>query len=113
MSKILSTKDELIPHPISKVSFGSIYCGAGFPILGALWAGMNARWGLEPRPYFNIKTFRSNFQSIMYSSELEAFHQYPVDVIWGSPSCGEISSSSRNSKNAKTMAMKEFQDFEY
>jgi DNA (cytosine-5)-methyltransferase 1 len=112
-NSLIHTKEELMAPTKSRYSFGAIYGGAGFPLLAAAWAGLITKWQIEPRPYFNIKTFRNNFSDVMYSTELEAFYSSPVDVIWGSPSCGEISSSTRNSKNAKTMAMKSFGDFEY
>lgn len=95
------------------IKFGSIYCGAGFPVLAAKWAGLSIQWGIEPRPYFNIKTFRYNFDQVLYSKELDAFYAYPVDVIWMSPSCGEFSSAARSSRNVVSMRQKTFEEFEY
>lgn len=97
-----------------KVTFGAIYSGAGAPLLAAKWAGMDVRWGIEPRTKtFNIKTHRINFQRIMWSDQIKAFFNEPVDVIWGSPSCGEFSSSGRSSRNKVKIETKEFDEFEY
>lgn len=94
-------------------SFASIQCGTGFPILAALWAGLDIRYAIEIRPYFNIKTFRYNFDRVLYSTDLESFYNIQADIIWSSPSCGEFSSATRNSKNTIKMANKKFEDFEY
>jgi site-specific DNA-cytosine methylase len=99
--------------PQDNVKFGAIYGGAGFPALGALWADLEVVWQIEPRPYFNIKTFRHNFGKVLYSNDAEAFYGNPVDIIWMSPSCGEFSSATRSSANIKSMAQKTFNDFEY
>lgn len=93
--------------------FGGIFIGAGFPLLGAKWAGLDLQYAVEPRKYFNIKTFRYNFESVLYSTDIEAFRNVYADVIWLSPSCGEFSSATRNSKNVINMNIKSFQDFEY
>jgi DNA (cytosine-5)-methyltransferase 1 len=103
-----------MPAPKDKpISFGGIFIGAGFPLLAAEWAGIKPMWAIEPRPYFSQKTFRYNFPNVLYSTELNNFFYDHVDVIWGSPSCGEISSSARNSRNTVKMASKDFEEFEY
>jgi site-specific DNA-cytosine methylase len=96
------------------ITFGSIYTGAGAPLLAAQWAGCEPRWAIEPRTkYFNLKTHRFNFRNIPWSDQIKAFYNSPVDILWGSPSCSEISASTRNSKNAMNVAQKEFDEFEY
>jgi len=95
------------------IKIGGLFCGAGFPLLAAQWADLHLEWGIEPRPYFNIKTFRYNFKGVLYSKELNAFYSNPVDVIWMSPSCGEFSSATRSGKNVISMRNKLFEDFEY
>lgn len=97
-----------------KVKFGAIYSGAGAPLLAAKWANMEVKWGIEPRTKtFNIKTHRINFQRIMWADQIKAFFNEPVDVIWGSPSCGEFSSAGRSSRNKVKVETKEFDEFEY
>lgn len=94
-------------------TFSAIYCGSGFPVLAAQWAGLKVSYAIEPRKYFNIKTFRYNFPEILYNTEQDAFFNIPVDIVWLSPSCGEFSSATRNSKNVVTTTTKEFESFEY
>lgn len=93
--------------------FGGLFCGSGIPLLAAKWANLHLEWGIEPRHYFSIKTFRYNFPKVLYSNELDAFYSNPVDVIWMSPSCGQFSAAARSSKNVVTMRNMKFEDFEY
>lgn len=96
-----------------KPTFSSIFCGVGCPFLGAEWAGFESVFGVETRPYFNIKTFRYNFPKTLYATDLNAFQNLYSDVVWLSPSCGEFSTASRGSKHAANTGMKKFTDFEY
>lgn len=95
------------------IKFGGLFCGSGIPLLAAQMAGLHLEWGIEPRHYFSIKTFRYNFPKVLYSNELDAFYSNPVDVIWMSPSCGQFSAAARSSKNVVTMRNMKFEDFEY
>lgn len=114
MNNIIKRKIDKIPRDLEyHPTLGALYGGAGFVVLGAQWAGFNLAWQIEPRPYFNITTFRHNFPTTPYSTEESAFFGTTPDVIWGSPSCGEFSSAGRNSSNAKNMQLKSFKDFEY
>src|SRR5690606_3060260 len=98
---------------LKEVTFAAIYCGAGAPLLGAINSNLKPKWAIEPRKYFNIKTHRINFPTIPWSDQLKSFYHIPVDVLWGSPSCGEFSSVGRSSKNKVKMVQKDFDEFEY
>lgn len=113
MNKVFYKEDIPVQDNPKEITFGSLFCGAGAPILGAQWAGLKVKWGIEPREYFNIRTFRLNFNDILYSEEMESFSHQPVDILWGSPSCGEFSSALRSSKNQINVSTKAFEEFEY
>jgi DNA (cytosine-5)-methyltransferase 1 len=95
------------------ITFGVIFGGAGASLLAARNVGLKTLWAIEPRKYFNIKTHRFNFPDTMWSQQLKAFYNMKADIVWGSPSCGEISSAGRSSKNVVNVQTKDFDEFEY
>jgi DNA (cytosine-5)-methyltransferase 1 len=93
-------------------TFGAIFHGAGAVSVAAMAAKFKILYAIEPRKYFNIKTFRTNFPSVLYNTSLESFYAFKPDVIWASPSCGKFSSAQRSSRNVKSMHSMKFQDHE-
>ena len=70
---------------------GGLFGGIGGALLGAKRAGFNVLFNIEPRPFFNLDTFKNNFPgSYVYTSIKDATEKR-VTLLIGSPDCKQFS----------------------
>jgi DNA (cytosine-5)-methyltransferase 1 len=86
---------------VKALSIGGYYGGIGGALLGARWAGANVVYNHEPRKFFNLNTFKTNFPEAKYIEE----GKFPkTDIIIGSPDCKQFSNlGTKRKDNLKDM----------
>jgi len=75
-----------------KPTVGLIFSGAGSAGVGAIQAGFDLKFIIDPRDFVRHATWESNFPGVPYSTnDLSAFPRTPVNLIIGSPPCSSYS----------------------
>ena len=96
-----------------KPTVGALFGGIGGALFGAKRAGFKVNFNIEPRSFFNEKTFQYNFPGTPFFRSWESAPSTRTNLLIGSPDCKQFSNLGTKRRDRGKLYELNVESFDY